>query len=84
VHKIAQPANNICRCIIPNDSRAIGQLKAILILLKLQISDKLAAGVFNNTYSTKDQVKSNLINLLLTDKGERVIDGNYQLTEQGS
>lgn len=29
-------------------------------------------GVFNTTYSTKDQIKSNLINLLLTRKGERI------------
>jgi len=29
-------------------------------------------GVFNTTYSTKDQIKSNLINLLLTYKGERI------------
>ena len=27
------------------------------------------AGPFNSTYSTKDQTKSNLINLLLTNKG---------------
>ena len=36
-----------------------------------------AAGVFNNTYSTKDQVKSNLINLLLTDKGERIMNPEF-------
>jgi phage baseplate assembly protein W len=30
------------------------------------------SGVFNSTYSTKDQIKSNLINLLLTYKGERI------------
>ena len=28
--------------------------------------------MFNSTFSTKDQIKSNLINLLLTYKGERV------------
>ncbi len=28
--------------------------------------------VFNSTFSTKDQIKSNLINLLLTRKGERI------------
>ena len=33
-----------------------------------------ANGVFNNTYSTKDQIKSNLINLLLTDPGERIMN----------
>lgn len=35
------------------------------------------AGPFNKTYSTKDQVKSNLINLLLTDKGERVFNPEF-------
>ena len=30
--------------------------------------------LFNQTYSTKDQTKSNLINLLLTNKGERVLN----------
>jgi phage baseplate assembly protein W len=30
------------------------------------------SGVFNKTFSTKDQIKSNLINLLLTYKGERI------------
>jgi phage baseplate assembly protein W len=28
--------------------------------------------VFNSTYSTKDQVRNNLINLMLTNKGERI------------
>ena len=32
------------------------------------------AGPFNSTYSTKDQVKSNLINRLLTNKGERIMN----------
>ena len=32
---------------------------------------------FNKTYSTKDQIKSNLINLLLTDKGERVMNPEF-------
>ena len=35
------------------------------------------SGVFNKTYSTKDQIKSNLINLLLTDRGERVLNSNF-------
>jgi phage baseplate assembly protein W len=34
-------------------------------------------GVFNKTYTTKDQIKSNLINLLLTDVGERVMNPNF-------
>jgi len=32
------------------------------------------SGVFNSTYTTKDQIKSNLVNLLLTDVGERVMN----------
>jgi phage baseplate assembly protein W len=31
-------------------------------------------GVFNSTFTTKDQIKSNLVNLLLTDAGERVMN----------
>ncbi len=34
-------------------------------------------GVFRKTYSTKDQIKSNLINLVLTNKGERVFNPNF-------
>ena len=34
-------------------------------------------GVFNSTYTTKDQIKSNLINLLLTEVGERVMNPNF-------
>ena len=34
-------------------------------------------GVFKSTYTTKDQIKSNLVNLLLTDKGERVMNPNF-------
>jgi hypothetical protein len=36
-------------------------------------NDKL----FNQTYSTKDQIKSNLINLLLTNKGERILNPEF-------
>jgi phage baseplate assembly protein W len=35
------------------------------------------SGVFNSTFSTKDQIKSNLVNLLLTDIGERVMNPNF-------
>jgi len=35
------------------------------------------AGPFNSTYSTKDQVKSNLINLLLNNKGERIMNPEF-------
>ena len=34
-------------------------------------------GVFNSTYTTKDQVKSNLLNLILTDIGERVMNPTF-------
>jgi phage baseplate assembly protein W len=35
------------------------------------------SGPFNKTYSTKDQTKSNLINLLLTNKSERVFNPQF-------
>jgi phage baseplate assembly protein W len=35
------------------------------------------AGPFNSTFSTADQIKSNLINLLLTDKGERIYNPEF-------
>ena len=35
------------------------------------------SGPFSKTYSTKDQTKSNLINLLLTDKSERVFNPQF-------
>ena len=35
------------------------------------------AGPFNKTYSTKDQIKSNLINLILTNKGERAFNPEF-------
>ena len=34
-------------------------------------------GVFNKTYSTKDQIKSNVVNLLLTNRGERIMNPNF-------
>ncbi len=49
------------------DSRDLDKNRAIGISLPFN-----AGGVFNQTYSTKDQIKSNLINLLLTYKGERI------------
>tara|TARA_R110002167_G_scaffold282521_2_gene487776 strand:+ start:332 stop:763 length:432 start_codon:yes stop_codon:yes gene_type:complete len=33
--------------------------------------------VFNSSYNTKDQVKSNLINLLLTSPGERLLNPTF-------
>jgi phage baseplate assembly protein W len=35
------------------------------------------AGPFNSTYSTQTQVKSNLLNLLLTNKGERIMNPEF-------
>lgn len=32
---------------------------------------------FNSTYSTYEQIKSNLINLLLTNKGERIMNPEF-------
>lgn len=33
--------------------------------------------VFNSTYTTKDQIRSNLINYFLTNKGERLFNPNF-------
>ena len=35
------------------------------------------SGPFNKTFSTADQIKSNLINLLLTNKGERLYNPDF-------
>jgi phage baseplate assembly protein W len=47
----------------------------------LDLQKNIAIGVslpfsrpFNSTYTTKDQIKSNLINLLLTTRGERIMN----------
>lgn len=39
-----------------------------------------APGVFNSIYSTKEQIKFNLINLILTTKGERIENPNFGTT----
>jgi len=36
-----------------------------------------APGVFNSTYTTKEQMKSNMLNVLLTEPGERVYKPNF-------
>ena len=36
-----------------------------------------AEGVFYSTYTTKEQVKSNLLNVLLTEPGERLFNPNF-------
>ncbi len=50
----------------------------------LDLQKNIAIGVslpfkkpFKSTYTTKDQIKSNLINLLLTAKGERVLNPTF-------
>jgi len=50
----------------------------------LDLQKNIAIGVslpfnkpFTSTYTTKDQIKSNLVNLLLTDMGERVMNPNF-------
>jgi len=47
----------------------------------LDLQGNIAIGIslpfskpFNSTYSTKDQIKSNLLNLLLTDTNERIMN----------
>jgi phage baseplate assembly protein W len=37
----------------------------------------LGNSVFNSTYTTVDQIKSNIINYVLTNKGERVLNPNF-------
>ena len=39
-----------------------------------------APGVFYSTFSTRDQLKYNLINLVLTSKGERIDNPNFGTT----
>jgi hypothetical protein len=36
-----------------------------------------APGVFYSTFSTKDQLRYNIVNLVLTSKGERVENPNF-------
>lgn len=48
--------------------------KNIAIGVSLPFGSENTDQLFNQTYSTKDQIKSNLINLLLTQKGERILN----------
>ena len=52
----------------------------------LDLNDNVAVGVvfpfngnavFNSSFTTQEQVKSNLINVLLTEPGERVYEPNF-------
>jgi phage baseplate assembly protein W len=51
----------------------VGQPRGIGINVLFNNGDN----VFNQTFTTKDQVKSNLINYILTNKGERVLNPNF-------
>ena len=54
------------------DPRDLDNNKAIGVSIPFN-----GGGVFKSTFSTKDQIKSNLINLLLTYKGERVLNPQF-------
>ena len=54
------------------DPRDLDKNKAIGVSIHFN-----GGGVFKSTFSTKDQIKSNLINLLLTYKGERVLNPQF-------
>lgn len=54
------------------DPRDLNKNKAIGISLPFN-----AEGVFKSTYATETQIKSNLINLLLTYKGERIMNPEF-------
>ena len=54
------------------DPRDLDKNKAIGVSIPFN-----GGGVFKSTFSTKDQIKSNLINLLLTYKGERVLNPQF-------
>lgn len=52
----------------------------------IDVGSKVAIGVsipfngtsiFNTTYTTQDQIKSNIINFLLTNRGERVLNPTF-------
>ena len=47
------------------------------IIIGISLPFKGPSGPFNKTYSTREQTKYNLINLLLTDKGERLFNPEY-------
>ena len=46
-------------------------------------SEKFAGGVFNSTYTTTDQVKANIRNLVLTIPGERFYHPTFGIGVQG-
>ena len=58
--------------VIRIDPRDLDKNKAVGISLPFN-----GGGVFNKTFSVKDQIKFNLINLLLTYKGERILNPEF-------
>jgi phage baseplate assembly protein W len=46
-------------------------------------SEKFTGGVFNSTYTTTDQVKANIRNLVLTNPGERFYHPTFGIGVQG-
>ena len=46
-------------------------------------TSKMTGGVFNSTYTTKDQVKANIKNLVLTNPGERYYHPTFGVGAQG-
>jgi phage baseplate assembly protein W len=58
---------------IPNKNPIdIEQRVAVGVSIPFNVND-----VFNKTYTTQDQIKSNIINYILTDKGERVFNPDF-------
>ena len=55
------------------NSQDLGQARGIGI----NVLFNNGTNVFNTTTTTKEQVKSNLINFILTNKGERVFDPTF-------
>jgi len=51
--------------------------KNIAIGVSLPFGNVDTDKLFKKTFSTAEQIKSNLINLLLTNKGERVLNPNF-------
>ena len=59
--------------IIPNKF-PIDTLPDVAVGVSLPFSGK---AVFNQTFITKDQIKSNLINFFLTNRGERYLNPGF-------
>ena len=58
---------------IPNKNPIdVEQRVAVGVSIPFNVND-----VFNKTYSTSDQIKSNIINYILTDRGERVFNLDF-------